>query len=51
MEPDYKSAFETMSYYYWNLVTDGTDDMDVAFKLMRKYGLIDEDGEWLGDEE
>jgi hypothetical protein len=44
----YKDAFEQMCRYYYSL-TEG-DDLYVedANKLMREFGLVDEEGFWIG---
>ena len=41
---DYADAFALMCQYYLSLM-DGDDHMvDEAFTLMRKHGIVDEDG-------
>jgi hypothetical protein len=48
----YKSAFEQMCNYYYSLMEGDTHRIDDAYKLMREFGIIDEDGEMIyGQEE
>jgi len=40
--------FKKLAQYYDDHITDGTDNMEEAYALLKKYGLVDDDGFWIG---
>lgn len=46
-----KEKLDYICLLYYNLVTDGTDDATEAFEFMKEEGLIDEDGDWIYEDE
>lgn len=47
----YKDAFEQMCRYYMSLMEGDTHRIGGAHKLMREFGIIDEDGELIYEDE
>ena len=47
----YKNDFLTMCDYYYSLFEGDTHLVDDAIELMRKHGLVDENGERIYDED
>jgi hypothetical protein len=46
-----RDLFELMCYYYNSLFDGDTHLVEEAVKLMQKEGLVDEDGEWIDQED
>jgi hypothetical protein len=46
----YKAAFEELAYYFHCLI-EGDDVIDEGMKLLKEFNLVDEDGEWIYNEE
>ena len=44
----YKDAFEKMCRYYYSLMEGDDYLVENANKLMREFGLVDEEGFWIG---
>ena len=47
----YKDAFEQMCRYYMSLMEGDTHRIEAAHKLMREFGIIDEYGDLILEEE
>ena len=47
---EYKMLFKEMAYYFCRTM-EGDDVTEEAYPLMRKYGLVDEDGFWIHEGE
>jgi hypothetical protein len=47
----YKDAFHEMCSYYYSLMEGDTHRIGDASKLMREFGIIDEDGEMIYEED
>jgi hypothetical protein len=46
----YKAAFEELAYYFIRTV-EGDDVIEEAMKILKEFNLVDEDGEWIYNEE
>ena len=47
----YKYAFGQMCYYYYSLMEGDTHNIEDATRIMREFGIIDEDGEMIYNDE
>ena len=47
----YKDAFEQMCRYYMSLMEGDTHRIEAAHKLMREFGIIDEYGDLICEDE
>jgi flagellar basal body rod protein FlgG len=47
----WEQKYKQMAYYFIQLTEGDTYMMDDAFDLMRKDGLVDEDGFWIYEED
>ena len=45
MEEDFK----LLGYWYMHLI-DGGDSIGEGIRILQKYGLVDEEGYWVGEE-
>lgn len=46
-----REKFEYMCRLYYDMMTSGTDNVDEAFEFMTEEGLIDEDGDWIYEDD
>lgn len=44
-------AFRLLASYYMSLMEGDTHKIDDAFELLRKHGFLDEDDEWVDEED
>ena len=47
----YKDAFEEMCHCYYSLMEGDTHNIEDATRIMREFGIIDEDGEMIYNDE
>lgn len=46
-----KKDLKGMAYYYNSLIEGDTHLVDEAFELMKKYNFVDENNEWIYEED